>query len=199
MEVMEPMRESLTWNDRSPHSVSTHIGRGLWNVAWLLLFRPTPKLLWRWRGLLLRVFGARLGPQAYVAASCRIWAPWNLTLEERAAMGEHVDCYNVVAVRVGREATISQYSYLCTATHEFEMPGMPLNAQPIRIGAHAWICADVFIGPGVTVGEGTVVGARSSVFSDLPAWRVCFGTPAQPKRERKLVGRTSRPVGDRIS
>ena len=42
------------------------------------------------------------------------------------------------------------------------------------------------VGPGVTIGDGTVVGARSAVFKDLPAWVVAIGTPAKPVRARGL-------------
>ncbi len=82
--------------------------------------------------------------------------------------------------------TISQYSYLCAATHDYEDPRMALTAAPIKIGADAWVCACVFVGPGVTIGEGTVVGARSSVFSDVEAWAVVAGTPARFIKKRTL-------------
>jgi len=63
---------------------------------------------------------------------------------------------------------------------------MPLVAAPIVIGENAWITADVFVGPGVTVGDGAVVTARSSVFSDIEPWVVARGNPAAPVRPRVL-------------
>ena len=170
----------------SEHSFRNKLARVLWGVVYLLLFRPSPKILHGWRRLLLRLFGAKIGKGAHVYPSCRIWAPWNLEMGDHSCLSHHVDCYNVARVQIGAHATVSQYSYLCTATHDESDPHMRLLTAPITIGDQAWVCADVFIGPGVSVGEGGVVGARSSVFRDLPAWKVSHGTPAKPVRHRVL-------------
>ncbi len=107
-------------------------------------------------------------------------------MDERACIGNDVDIYSVAPVKIGAYSTVSQYSYLCAATHDFEDVDHPLVPQPITIGRRCWIAADVFVGPGVTIGDGTVVGARSAVFKDLPSWVVAAGTPAKPVRERGL-------------
>ena len=103
---------------------------------------------------------------------------------DHACLGRWVDCYNVAPVEVGAGAIVSQYSYLCTASHDASDSALPLVAAAIHIGDQAWVCADVFVGPGVSIGSRAVVGARSSVFSDLPADQVCMGTPARPVRAR---------------
>jgi len=61
---------------------------------------------------------------------------------------------------------------------------MPLVKRPIVIGENAWLAADVFVGPGVTVGELSVVGARSVVVRDLPARMICVGNPCKPVKTR---------------
>ena len=170
----------------SPHGLGNKAGRALWAVAWGLLFRPSPKILYGWRRFLLRCFGARIGPSARVMPSARIWAPWNLSLGEDACLSHDVDCYCVDRIVVGDHATVSQYSFLCTATHDDADPHMRLVTRPIAIGPGAWVCADAFVGPGVTIGEGAVVGARSSVFSDVPPWQVYAGTPARYLRDRVI-------------
>ena len=107
-------------------------------------------------------------------------------------MGDHstiapdVDCYCAGPISIGSHSTVSQYSYLCGASHDFEMSNMPLEVGKIVIGPQVWIAADVFVGPNVEIGEGTVVGARSSVMRSLPGWKLCVGTPARPIRDRKL-------------
>ena len=156
---------------------------------WLLLFRPSPKIFHGWRRLLLRLFGAQIGNGSFVHPSVKIWAPWNLQIGEHSSMAPDVDCYCVAPVRIGSNTTISQYSYLCTASHDFEHPEMPLITAPITIADGAWITADVFIGPGVSIGEGAVVGARSSVFSDVAPWAVVAGNPARFLKERLLQER----------
>lgn len=97
--------------------------------------------------------------------------------------------YCLGAIVLGDRVTVSQYSHLCAGTHDHTVAEMPLLRLPIAVGDDAWVAADVFVGPGVTIGAGTVVGARSNVFSDLPAWKVCVGSPARPVKDRTLEGR----------
>jgi putative colanic acid biosynthesis acetyltransferase WcaF len=170
----------------SEHSFANKLARALWGIVWMTLFRASPKICHSWRRFLLRLFGAQIARTAYVYPSCRIWAPWNLKMGDYSCLSHHVDCYCVNEVRIGAHATVSQYSYLCTASHDESDPGMKLITAPITIADQAWISADVFVGPGVTVGEGTVVGARSSVFKSLPPWQICYGSPARAVRQRIL-------------
>ena len=170
----------------SPHSIANKIGRTLWGVVWCLLFRPSPKILLGWRRLLLRLFGARIGEGAKIMPSTKIWAPWNLTMGEEACLSHQVDCYCVAPVSIGAHATVSQYSFLCTATHDVEDPHMRLVTAPIVIGDGAWVAADVFVAPGVTIGEGAVVGVRSSVFKDMGPWKIYAGSPASFIRDRVI-------------
>jgi len=100
-------------------------------------------------------------------------------MHDHSCLSHFVDCYCVARVILGQHATVSQYSYLCTASHDYNKADMPLIAAPIVIEDHAWITADVFVGPGVTVGAGAVVGARSTVTRDVPQWTVVAGAPAK--------------------
>lgn len=170
---------------QSQLSLSNRAARALWGVVWGLLFRPSPRPFHAWRRWLLRLFGARLGAGVRVYGSARIWAPWNLTMGDFSVLGDRADCYAVDRIEIGEHTIVSQYAFLCTATHDADQPGFPLVTAPIRIGKQAWIAADVFIGPGVTVGEGAVVGARASVFKDVEPWSVVGGTPAKLIRMRK--------------
>jgi putative colanic acid biosynthesis acetyltransferase WcaF len=167
-------------------SLANQLGRSLWQVAWLLLFRPTPRLFHPWRCLLLRMFGAKLGKAVHPYPSARIWAPWNLEMGDHACLSEDVDCYCVDKIRIGANSTVSQYSFLCSASHDYTKSSMPLVIAPITIGARVWIAADVFVAPGVTIGDGAMVAARSSVFTDLPEWMVAKGNPAVPVKPRSL-------------
>lgn len=169
-------------------SLANKLARTVWQVVWLLLFRPTPRLFHPWRCLLLRLFGAKLGRAVHPYPSARIWAPWNLEMGDHACLSEGVDCYCVAPIRIGAHTTVSQYSFLCTASHEYTRADMPLVTAPITIGEGVWITADVFVGPGVTIGDGAVVTARSSVFTDIPPWVVARGNPAVPVKARVLQG-----------
>lgn len=168
----------------SPHTRSNRAVRALWSLVWLLLFRPSPKPLHSWRRCLLRLFGSRLGHGVVVHASARVWAPWNLEMGDHSSLGPFVDCYCVDRICLGRCVTVSQYSFLCAASHDIEAPDMPLITAPIVLCDHVWIAADAFVAPGVTVGEGAVVAARTSVFRAVPAWTVVAGNPAKTLRLR---------------
>jgi putative colanic acid biosynthesis acetyltransferase WcaF len=168
-------------------SLSTKLRRGLWEVIWLFFFLPTPKRLGNpWRLLILRIFGARIDGSALVAGSCRILQPWLLHLGHGVAIGSQTEIYNYALVSIGSMTVVSQHSYLCTGTHDYTHPHMPLIWSPLHIGSECWIAAGVFIAPGVSIGRGTVVGARSVVTRDLPEWSVCAGNPCRVLKRREI-------------
>ena len=176
---------------RTPLRLSNRLARTLWNLVWVLFYRPSPIFLHGWRRILLRLFGAKIGQGAHPYPSVRIWAPWNLQMGNHSCLSHRVDCYCVDRIILGAYSTVSQYSFLCTASHDYTDIGMPLITAPLTIGERAWIAADVFLAPGVTVGDGAVITARSSVFHDIDPWTVAAGNPAKPVRERVSI----RPQG----
>jgi putative colanic acid biosynthesis acetyltransferase WcaF len=172
----------------SPHDLGNKAARALWAFVYALLVRPSPRFMHKWRNLVYRAMGARLHPTARIYSSARIWLPANLTMAEHSCVGDRTDIYNVAPITIGARSTVSHYSFLCSASHDFEDPAQPLTTAPITLGQNVWLAADVFVAPGVTIPDGVVVGARSSVFaSDLPAWHLCAGNPACAIRERKLA------------
>jgi len=186
--------------DKTPfEGPSYSLGNRLLRVAWLIvvaiLFRWSPVPFHRWRLLLLRAFGARVSMRASVYPSVTIWAPWNLIMEPQASLGPRVNCYNPAVVSVGERAVVSQGSHLCTASHDYDAPSFQLFAKPIRIERFAWIAAESFLGPGVTVGEGAVIGARAVLFSDAPPYTVWVGNPAVLKKKRSSHAVVLEPNG----
>ena len=167
-------------------SGSNRLARAVWGVVWILFFRPTPRICFCWRNFLLRLFGAKIGKGVHVYSSCKVWAPWNLVLDDYSCLSDFVDCYSVDKISIGAHATVSQYSFLCTATHDYSDPGMRLVTKPIVINDQAWVCADVFVGPGVTIGQGAVLGARSTALKDVPPWKVSAGNPAKVIKDRDV-------------
>jgi len=164
---------------KSPHSLKNKIARVTWKLVWLSLFRLSPRPLHQWRCILLRLFGATIGKGVHPYPSAKIWAPWNLQMDDYSCLADDVDCYCVAPITIGSHSTVSQYSYLCSASHDYQNLTMPLIASPIKIGRNAWIAADVFVGPGVQIGDGAVVAARASVVRDVQPWTVVGGTPAR--------------------
>lgn len=173
---------------RSELSTRNQLARALWGIVWAVFCRPSPRPFHAWRRLWLRLFGARLGPGVAVYASARVWAPWNLEMGARSALGDDVECYNVDRIVLEDDAIVSQHAYLCTASHDINDPGRRLITAPIRVGRSSWICAGAFVHPGVTVGEGAVVAARSVVVKNVAPWAVVGGNPAKFLKTRVLEG-----------
>jgi putative colanic acid biosynthesis acetyltransferase WcaF len=158
--------------------------RALWIVTWKLLASWTPPPLKAWRRLLLRLFGARLHPTANVRGTTRVWWPGNLEMGPYASLGPDVICYNVARVTLEAGASVSQRAHLCSAGHDIDDIAFPLVARPIVIGKNAWVAAEAFVGPGVRIEEGAVLGARAVTVRDLAAYTVYVGNPARPVRQR---------------
>lgn len=175
-------------NYRNRHSIVSKVGRIAWNVVWCLLFRITPRgnLFRVWRILLLKLFGAKVNWSSNVLPSCRIWAPWHLTMGAYSCLSADVDCYAVAPVVLGDNATVSQGVKLCTAGHDISSRTMDLTYKPITIGANSWVAGWSIILPGVTIGEGAVVAAGSVVTKDVEPWTVVGGNPARVLKKRVL-------------
>ena len=159
--------------------------RLMWGVVWAVFARPLPRSVGSgWKRLLLRLFGAKLHSTAVVYSSAKVYYPANLVMGEYSCLASDVDCYNVDKITIGANTTVSQGAYLCTASHDITNPLNPLITSPIVIGDQAWIAADAFVGMGVTIGEGAVVGARAAVFKDVEPWTVVGGNPAKFIKKR---------------
>ena len=156
----------------------------LWWVVEALLFRPSPQFLYGWRRWLLRSFGAKIGKGVIIRPTVRTQFPWKVSIGDFAWLGDDVVLYSLGPIQIGEHAVISQKSYLCTGSHDPQVLDFPIFSQPIIIEPECWIATDVYVAPGVTIGRGTLVGARSSVFKNLPAGKVCMGTPARVIKDR---------------
>jgi putative colanic acid biosynthesis acetyltransferase WcaF len=173
-------RLTSTWTFREK------LKRQLWYVVEATLFRLSPRPWYRWRNWLLRRFGARVHATARIRSTVTVEVPWHLTVGAHTVVGDGAILYCLGPITLGARVMVSQYAHLCAGTHDYTRPDLPLLRPPIAVGDDAWVAADVFVGPGVTIGPGTVVGARSNVFGDLPAWKVCVGSPARPVKDRVL-------------
>ena len=161
----------------------------IWRVCWMvgrIFFRFSPRPLFGWRLFLLKLFGAKVGKDVHIYNTATIYFPWNLTIGDQSAIGEDALIYNLGPVTIGERVTISQRAHLCAGTHDHTDPKMPLQKPPITVEDQAWVCADAFVGPGVTVGEGAVVGARAVVVKDVSPWTVVGGNPAIPIKKRHM-------------
>ena len=174
-------------------SLRNRMGRVVWAVVEVLFFRLSPKPLHAWRSFLLRLFGAKVGKGVHVYPRVKIWAPWTLDLADGCGIANGAILYSQGKITVGYKAVISQGAHICAGTHDYNQPGFPLVTRPIVIKGHAWIAAEAFIHPGVTIGEGCVIGARAVVTKDMPDWMVCAGHPCRPVKERDYIVKELEP------
>lgn len=171
----------------TPYNFSNRVKRLLWNLTWSVFARPFPKSTCAgWKRFLLRLFGAKIANTAIVYAEAKVFMPWNLEMGDYACLASGVDCYNAAPVILGTNATVSQRAFLCTAGHDIELKKHPQKQSPIIISDRAWVAAEAFIGMGVKIGEGAVVGARAVVFKDVAPWTVVGGNPAQFIKKRVI-------------
>lgn len=181
------MRKSVDTYKEASFSLTNRLMRVIWGVVYTLFFRYSPRPFHSYRAFILRCFGARVGKGVHVYPRVRIWAPWTLDLGDECGIANGVELYSQGRITIGYRAILSQGTYLCTGTHDYTKAGHPLYTKPIVIGDRVWVAADCFIHPGVTIGAGAVIGARSVVTRDMPPWMVCAGHPCTPLKERIMV------------
>jgi putative colanic acid biosynthesis acetyltransferase WcaF len=154
-------------------------------LVWLLLYRTSLRPLHRWRCPLLRLFGAKLGPDCHFYPRSRIWASWNLICSDQVTAADHAEIYNPAPITLGSHTILSQQAYLCSATHDYDDPAFPLLALSMQLSWEpAWVCARASVAPGVNLGEGAILGLGSVATRDLEPWSVYAGTPAIKIKER---------------
>lgn len=159
----------------------------LWWLVQATLFRASPQFAYGFRRWLLRLYGARIGAGVLVRPTATITYPWKVVVEDGAWIGDNVVLYSLGDIHIGRNAVISQRSYVCAADHDFQRRAFPIRARPVHIADQTWIGTDVFIGPGVSIGCAAVIGARSSVFTNMPPEMVCFGSPCRAVKARVMA------------
>ena len=172
-------------SQRPSFSLGNRLARLAWMVMAALFFRLSPRPMHAWRALLLRCFGAKLGKGVHVYPKVKVWAPWNLTCADFAGIGDGAEIYNPAPMHFGEFCVVSQDSYICGATHDYNDPAFPLLAFEMRVGARAWICARACVAPGVQVGEGAVLGLASVATRNLEPWTVYAGAPAVAVKVRQ--------------
>jgi len=180
--LVDLRRYDQSWFDR---------GRPGWFVLiwWLvqaIAFPLTPHPVNSWRCSLLRLFGAKIGKGVIIRPTARFTFPWKVEIGDYSWIGDDVVFYSLDQIRIGQHCVVSQKSYLCTGSHDIHDPTFNLITSGITIGNGAWIATDCFIAPGVEIGAYSVIGARSSVFGNIPPQQVCWGTPCRPHYQREI-------------
>jgi len=171
-----------------PYSFSEYARKALWMAVHALLIRFGPPRSPGWYRFWLGLFGAKLAPTCKLRPSVKVRHPWLLEIGEHSVLGDDVEVYNLGPIRIGEHTVISQNTHLCNGSHDYRDPSLPLVRPKMEIGSGVWICADAFIGPGVSIGDNTLIGARSVVMRDVPPGVIAAGNLAQVVRDRPMPG-----------
>lgn len=181
----------VTYQDLSRFTMPADFrGRGkvtvqLWWIVQATLFRASPQFMFGFRRFLLRCFGARIGRGVLVRPTVRITYPWHLSIGDHSWVGDDSVIYNLAPVSIGANVAIAHRVYLCTGLHDIRTPTFDIGAEPVVIEDQAWLANDAFVAPGVRIGRGAVIGARSTVLESMPEGMLCVGFPCRPLRARQ--------------
>ncbi|MBX9689142.1 MAG: putative colanic acid biosynthesis acetyltransferase [Candidatus Obscuribacterales bacterium] len=179
--------ENSSSRHQSPRALKEILLCEIFQLVWFLFCSFSPRPLNRWRTLILRIFGAKLEGNPKIHPSCQIAIPWNLSMAAGSSIGARANIYNLAQISIAENATVAQETFLCTGTHKFDDPLLPLQTAPIKIGKEAFICARAFVLPGVTIGDGAIVGAQALISRDIPDWSVWAGNPAKEISKRSFT------------
>lgn len=158
----------------------------VWWLVQAIAFPLSPHTFNGFRRGLLRLFGAKIGLGVIIRPTARFTYPWKVEIGDYSWIGDDVVFYSLELIKLGCHCVISQESYLCTGSHDIKDSAFALITSPITIGNGVWIATDCFVAPGVQIGANAVIGAKSSVFRNIPAQQVCWGTPALPHYQRQI-------------
>lgn len=142
--------------------------------------------MYGFRAWLLRRFGAQVGHSTIIRPTVTITYPWKVSIGDHAWIGDDAVLYSLGPIRVGAHAVVSQGAYLCAGDHDYQALSFPIRGPAVVIQDEVWVASGAFIGPGVTIGQGAVIAARSTVLNDMPSGMVCAGHPCQPKKAREM-------------
>ena len=143
-------------------------------VKWL-----PPVFCFGWVRTIYRAFGAKVEKTAKIYPSADVFMPWNLEIGGWSTIGGRVHILNAAPFIVGHDCNVSERAYICCASHNIQSNAHEQVHKPIIMKDRSWVAAEAFIGMGVTIGEGAVVGARAAVFKDVEPWTVVGGNPAK--------------------
>ena len=156
----------------------------IWWIVQASLFKLSPQVMYGWRRFLLRCFGAEIGKGVIIRPSAQITYPWKVKIGDYSWIGDDVVLYSLGDIIIGNNTVISQKSYICTGTHDYTKADFPILGKKIIIGDECWLATDVFVSPGVTINNGAVIGARSTVIKDLESNSVYVGSPVKFIKKR---------------
>lgn len=179
-----PLRTRPSESAIMPYPIWHYFVSAIWRLVQATFWKLCWKRVYFLRPALLKLFGTKIPYKCLIHGTVRIHSPWYMETGKDIAIGDGVNLYNLGGLKLGSRVIISQNSYLCGGTHDYTKGDYPLVRKPIKVGDDVWICAGAFIGPGVEIGDGAVIGACAVVTKDVEPWTVVAGNPAVVVKRR---------------
>lgn len=172
----------------APMTKKERLKKKLWEITWNLTIRWIPKGIFRgWIRCIYRLFGAEIHSTSNIHPGAIVYMPWNLKMGPFSLIASNVYVLNADLFIMGCNCIVSERAFICCASHNIYSNAHEQTHKPVIMKDRTWVAAEAFVGMGVTIGEGAVVGARAAVFKDVAPWTIVGGNPAQIIGERKIV------------
>jgi putative colanic acid biosynthesis acetyltransferase WcaF len=156
----------------------------LWWIIQDTLFAWSPQLFYGWRRFILRLFGAKIGKGVLIRSTAKITYPWNIEIGDYSWIGEDNVLYSLGKITIGNNVALAHKVYINTGGHNYKKKTFDIFSEPVVIQDECWLTNDVYVAPGVTIGKGSIIAARSSVLKDISEGKICVGTPAKEIKNR---------------
>lgn len=167
-----------------------------------MLLRPLPGpegFGLRW--LLYKLLFKRLDGYCYVYPGVRLSHVYGISAGRGLAVSQGAFIYGRGGITFGDDVMIGPNAVIVSSQHRFDDPRLPMVYQghqeaPVTIGSDVWIGANAVVVPGVTIADGTVVGAGAVVTRDTEPYTIVGGIPAALIGHRPRLPAPPLPVPD---
>lgn len=159
------------------------IKRFLWyftNIVWFNSGFPVSGI----KVFMLRLFGAKIGSGVVIKPRVNIKYPWKLTVGDHVWIGENVWIDNLGEVTIGNNVCLSQGAFLLCGNHDYKKSSFDLMVGDIVLEEGVWIGAKAVVCPGIKCASHSVLSVGSVATTNLEAYKIYQGNPAQFIRER---------------
>lgn len=156
----------------------------LWRCVDTLFFKTSLNIFSFWRIFLLRLFGAKIGKRCYISPKATILMPWNFELGNISSIDDYVYIKSTAKIKIGDYVSVSNFVHMIPGGHDVHSRNFQNNRLPISIENGVFIGADSYIARNVTIGQMSVIGAKSVVLKSIPENSIAYGFPCQVKSER---------------
>ena len=180
------METDLSTYNNSWYQPGSRLKRLAWYYVNEFFFKSSLLPISGIKVILLRLFGAKIGTDVIIKPNVNIKYPWMLSIENQCWIGEAVWIDNLENVTIESNVCLSQGAFLLCGNHDYKSKSFDLIVKPIVLKQGAWIGAKSIVGPGVTVFEHAILSVGSTASSDLEAYGIYRGNPAQKVKQREI-------------